>query len=71
MPTIRAGRWSWRRKRYGSAGCADAYVILAQHATRWDTGLDLWRRGVEAGKAALGAAFDEGPRISGAPFRFR
>jgi tetratricopeptide (TPR) repeat protein len=38
--------------------CADAYVILAQHAARSDQQLELWRAGVEAGKAALGAAFD-------------
>ena len=39
--------------------CADAYVILVQHAARSDQQLDLWRRGVEAGKAALGAAFED------------
>lgn len=41
--------------------CADAYVLLAGHADRGsDEELDLWRRGVEAGKSALGeAAFKE------------
>jgi tetratricopeptide (TPR) repeat protein len=41
--------------------CADAYVLLAEHAERGsDRELDLWRRGVEAGEKALGkAAFDE------------
>src|SRR5262249_20622828 len=39
--------------------CADAYVILARNARRGsDKQLELWRGGVEAGKAALGAAFD-------------
>jgi len=39
--------------------CADAYVVLAGHARRGsDEELDLWRRGVEAGKAAIGPAFD-------------
>src|ERR1051326_648751 len=39
--------------------CADAYVILARNARRGsDQQLELWRGGVEAGKAALGAAFD-------------
>jgi hypothetical protein len=37
--------------------CADAYVILARYAPRSDKQLDLWRRGVAAGEAALGAAF--------------
>jgi tetratricopeptide (TPR) repeat protein len=38
--------------------CADAYVILARQAPRGsDKQLDLWRRGVEAGQAALGDAF--------------
>jgi len=38
--------------------CADAYVILARNARRGsDQQLELWRGGVEAGKAALGAAF--------------
>lgn len=41
--------------------CADAYVLLAEHAKRGsDQELDLWRRGVEAGEKALGeAAFEE------------
>jgi tetratricopeptide (TPR) repeat protein len=40
--------------------CADAYVVLAEHARRGsDEELDLWRRGVEAGKAAIGPAFAE------------
>lgn len=41
--------------------CADAYVLLAEHAKRGsDKELDLWRRGVETGKKALGeAAFEE------------
>jgi tetratricopeptide (TPR) repeat protein len=41
--------------------CADAYVLLAEHAKRGsDEELDLWRRGVETGKKALGeAAFEE------------
>src|SRR5882757_7338975 len=40
---------------------ADAYVILAQHAEPGsDKELDLWRRGVEVGKKAIGeAAFEE------------
>jgi tetratricopeptide (TPR) repeat protein len=41
--------------------CADAYVLLAEHAEDGsDKQLDLWRRGVDAGRKALGdAAFDE------------
>jgi tetratricopeptide (TPR) repeat protein len=41
--------------------CADAYNVLADHARRGsDEELDLWRQGLEAGKAALGdAAFEE------------
>lgn len=39
--------------------CADAYVILARHTPRADKQLDLWRRGVEAGQAALGDAFED------------
>jgi tetratricopeptide (TPR) repeat protein len=41
--------------------CADAYALLAGHAEPGsDEELDLWRHGLEAGKAALGeAAFDE------------
>ncbi|MFG1350277.1 hypothetical protein [Xanthobacter autotrophicus] len=40
-----------------SALCADAYVLLAEHAeVGSDAALDLWRRGEEAGRAALGAA---------------
>jgi len=40
--------------------CADAYVVLAGHARRGsDEELDLWRQGVEAGKAAIGPAFAE------------
>lgn len=41
--------------------CADAYVLLAQHAEEGsDKALDLWRRGVEAGRNALGeSAFEE------------
>ncbi len=44
-----------------SSLCADAYVVLAQHAERGsDKEFDLWRRGVEAGKKALGeVAFAE------------
>ena len=44
-----------------SPHCADAYVLLAEHAKRGgDAELDLWRRGVAAGEAALGKrAFDE------------
>lgn len=44
-----------------SPHCADAYVLLAGLAPRGsDQELDLWRRGVEAGTAALGkSAFDE------------
>ncbi|ACB96308.1 hypothetical protein [Beijerinckia indica] len=39
--------------------CADAYVLLAEHATTGsEEELDLWQRGVDAGKAALGADFD-------------
>lgn len=37
--------------------CADAYVLLAEHAARGsDEELDLLRRGVAAGEAALGEA---------------
>jgi tetratricopeptide (TPR) repeat protein len=41
--------------------CADAYVLLAEHAKQGsDRELDLWRHGVEAGEKALGtAAFRE------------
>ncbi|MEI9989537.1 MAG: hypothetical protein WDM86_05820 [Rhizomicrobium sp.] len=40
--------------------CADAYVLLAECAPTADEALDLWRRGVEAGAAALGRdAFEE------------
>lgn len=40
--------------------CADAYVMLAEHTDIGsDEALDLWRRGVEAGKEALGADFEE------------
>jgi tetratricopeptide (TPR) repeat protein len=40
--------------------CADAYVILAREAPRGsEKQLDLWRRGVEAGQAALGDAFED------------
>ena len=40
--------------------CADGYVLLAEHAkTGSPAELDLWRRGVEAGKAVLGDAFEE------------
>jgi tetratricopeptide (TPR) repeat protein len=41
--------------------CADAYVLLAQHAKEGsDAELDLWQRGMEAGETALGkAAFEE------------
>jgi tetratricopeptide (TPR) repeat protein len=40
--------------------CADAYVILAQHAARGSQNeFGFWRRGVEAGQAALGAAFED------------
>lgn len=41
--------------------CADAYVLLAEHAKRGsDQELDLWRRGIDAGEKALGeAAFEE------------
>jgi tetratricopeptide (TPR) repeat protein len=40
--------------------CADAYVILAHHAARGSRNeFEFWRRGVEAGQAALGAAFDD------------
>jgi tetratricopeptide (TPR) repeat protein len=41
--------------------CADAYVLLAEHAEAGsDKELDLWRRGLEAGTNALGdAAFEE------------
>jgi len=35
--------------------CADAYVLLAEHAEIGSEGeLELWRRGLEAGEAALG-----------------
>jgi tetratricopeptide (TPR) repeat protein len=35
--------------------CADAYVILAEHAKAGsDDELDLWRKGVAAGEAAIG-----------------
>jgi tetratricopeptide (TPR) repeat protein len=37
--------------------CADAYVLLAEHAEQGsERELDLWRRGIEAGEAALGKA---------------
>ncbi|NJM35471.1 MAG: tetratricopeptide repeat protein [Rhodomicrobium sp.] len=40
--------------------CADAYVLLAEHEKRGsDEALDLWRRGVEAGKTALGDDFED------------
>lgn len=40
--------------------CADAYVLLAEHTGAGpDEALDLWRRGVEAGKEALGPDFEE------------
>lgn len=40
--------------------CADAFVLLAQHAKRGSQeSFDLWRRGVEAGKQALGDEFEE------------
>ncbi|WP_043160249.1 hypothetical protein [Bradyrhizobium sp. Ai1a-2] len=41
--------------------CADAYVLLAEHAKpSSDEELNLWRRGVEVGRQALGdAAFEE------------
>jgi hypothetical protein len=40
--------------------CADAYVTLASHAPRGsDYELDLRRRGVEAGQAPLGTAFED------------
>lgn len=41
--------------------CADAYGILARHAAPGsDAELDLWRKAVEAGRAALGpAAFED------------
>ncbi len=40
--------------------CADAYVLLAGCAPTAEEALDLWRRGVEAGAAALGTEmFDE------------
>jgi tetratricopeptide (TPR) repeat protein len=38
-----------------SPRCADAYVLLAEHAKSGsDAELDLWRQGVAAGEAALG-----------------
>lgn len=38
--------------------CADAYVLLAEHAEPGsDAALDLWERGLEAGKQALGNSF--------------
>ena len=44
-----------------SPHCADAYVLLAEHARRGsDAELELWRQGVAAGEAALGkAGFEE------------
>jgi tetratricopeptide (TPR) repeat protein len=40
--------------------CADAYAMLAEQAGgETDEGLDLWRRGVEAGRQALGTDFEE------------
>jgi tetratricopeptide (TPR) repeat protein len=40
--------------------CADAYGVLARDAPAGsDEALEFWRRGVEAGKAALGDDFDE------------
>jgi len=43
-----------------SPDCADAYVILAQEvATSFQDELDLFERGVEAGRRAIGDGFDE------------
>ena len=40
--------------------CADAYAMLAEQAGgETDEGLVLWRRGVEAGRQALGTDFEE------------
>ena len=41
--------------------CADAYTLLAEHAkTGSEEEFELWQRGVEAGKKAIGeSAFDE------------
>jgi len=40
--------------------CAAAFVMLAEHTEHGsDEALDLWRRGVDAGKEALGADFEE------------
>ena len=36
---------------------ADAYVVLAEHASSLDEALDLFRQGVEAGRRAIGKAF--------------
>jgi tetratricopeptide (TPR) repeat protein len=55
------GRLALARKALAiSSLCADAYVMLAEHAEIGsDEALDLWRRGVDAGKEALGADFEE------------
>jgi hypothetical protein len=43
--------------------CADAYVLLAEHATRRKEALRLYEQGVAAGERALGAeAFERGER---------
>jgi tetratricopeptide (TPR) repeat protein len=39
-----------------SPDCADAYLVLAEHASNLDEALDLYRQGVEAGQRAIGAA---------------
>ena len=42
-----------------SANCADAYVCLAEMAANHRQALELFQKGVEAGRQALGAAFFE------------
>jgi len=34
--------------------CADAYVVMAEHATTLNQAIDLWQHGVAAGERALG-----------------
>ena len=59
-PTVK-GRIDLARKALEvSPLCADAYVMLAQHAKPdSDEALELWRGGVDAGKTALGRDFAE------------
>jgi tetratricopeptide (TPR) repeat protein len=42
-----------------SPDCADAYVLLAEQADSLDESLKLYEQGVEAGRRALGEAFEQ------------